>query len=624
MTPWKQRGLRFKLSLGISLTLLIILGISFWGAANYITAQLWQRETQTARNLNAITATLLEDAMMAGHKDNIQEAIETMGKSVGGHIDSIAVYDDQSVLTSFATGFPGGRAVSYESLAIEVSDPGCWDCHRFPPSERPAMTVVNVEGKDVIRNVVPLYNKQRCQTCHGTGQSVLGDSIVDLRLDQYQQAVTTVIAGLGLGIAAAIFLVGFVLFRLLRRIVLSPMGELINGTQAIVSGNLNHVVLLNTQDEVGQLSSAFNIMTERLRDLVSSLEQRVEERTRDLAQRTAYLEASAEVSQRASSVLDPRVLIQQIVDLIRDRFDLYYVGLFMVDEKREWANLVAGTGEAGQLMLQRNHRLKVGEGMIGWSIANSQARIAQDVGEDAVRFNNPHLPETRTEAALPLRSRGRVLGAISVQSLVPAAFNQDTITVLQTMSDQVATALDNAQLFAASQAALEAERRAYGELSREAWQEHLRSQKDLGIISSSVGELSLSPKEWTPEMKEAGKTGKIVKAGKGTIAVPIILRDQALGVVRLRKNEGEGDWSGEEIGLIETLVDQLELAVESARLYTDTQKMAARERLVTEITTKIRATTDPQVMLQTAITELRQALSVKQAQVILDIEGQER
>ena len=123
---WLQnRSLRFKLALGISSTMLISLGIAFFGISQYIQNQLWQRETQAAENLNAITATLIEDAMMAGRKDKIHQALETLGQSVGGRIDSIAIYDDQSVLTSFATGFPGGRTINRETLAVGAQDPSC-------------------------------------------------------------------------------------------------------------------------------------------------------------------------------------------------------------------------------------------------------------------------------------------------------------------------------------------------------------------------------------------------------------------------------------------------------------------------------------------------------------------
>lgn len=623
MIGWRQRGLRFKLSLVISLTLLAVLGLSFLGASSYMRSQLWQRETKAAQDLNAMASTLLVDAMMEGRKDKIQEAIVALGQSVGGQIDSISVYDDQAVLTAFGTGFPGGRTISRDSVDIALEEPNCWVCHKFSPEDRPTMATINLEGLEVIRNVVPLYNEPRCQTCHGTGQTVLGDSIVDIQLDQYQQAVTTVTIGLGVGIVLSITVVAYVLLLLVRRIVLSPLDDMVDITEAVVQGDLEQAVQPKSSDEVGKLGTAFNSMTRQLRGLIGSLEQRVDERTRDLKLRTDYLEASAEVSQAAATVLDPDVLIQQIVDLIQERFGLYYVGLFLVGQNNEWAILRAGTGNAGKIMLESDHRLRVGDGMIGWCIANAQARIASDVGDDGVRFDNPNLLETRSECALPMRSRGQVIGALTVQSKEPVAFNQDTITVLQTMADQVAIALENAQLYVESQNALEAERRAYGILNQDAWQEVLQSRDHIGVLASSDFGIQPPSKDWTPEMVEASQNGELVRPDDRTIAIPIILRDQILGVVRLQKNEGETGWTDDEMELMDTLVDQLEVALESARLYSDTQRSAARERLVTEITTKIRSNVDPQTMLRTAIIELRQALQANRAQVYMPQLSQE-
>ena len=185
------------------------------------------------------------------------------------------------------------------------------------------------------------------------------------------------------------------------------------------------------------------------------------------------------------------------------------------------------------------------------------------------------------------------------------------------MADQVAIALENAQLYRESQTALETERRAYGILSQEAWQELLRTRSLMGVLASS--DLGIQPpsKQWTPDMIEASQIGEIVRPDEHTISIPIILRDQILGVVRLQKDEGETGWTDGEIELMDTLVDQLEVALENARLYSDIQRSAARERLVTEITTKIRTNVDPQSMLRTAIIELRQALQANRAQVFL-------
>jgi PAS domain S-box-containing protein len=189
-------------------------------------------------------------------------------------------------------------------------------------------------------------------------------------------------------------------------------------------------------------------------ELLSSIAQQVAvviERARlhEHAQRRAVqLATAAEVSRDATSILDVGQLLTRTVDLIRERFDLYYAGIFLVDEAGQYAVLQAGTGEAGRQMLKRGHKLQVGSvSMVGQCVANAQACIALDVGKEAIRFDNPLLPETRTEMALPLISLGRVIGAMTVQSDQPAAFSDEDVTALQTVADQLANAIENARLY---------------------------------------------------------------------------------------------------------------------------------------------------------------------------------
>ena len=192
-----------------------------------------------------------------------------------------------------------------------------------------------------------------------------------------------------------------------------------------------------------------------------------QQQAREVSERRALrLQAAAEVSRTVNSILEPKALLQRVVDLVRERFDLYYAGLFLVDprgewsdEPGEWAVLRAGTGEAGQQMVAQGHKLRVGgESMIGACVAGAEARIAFDVGQEAVRFDNPFLPKTRSEMALPLTARGQAIGAMTIQSTQASAFSDEDITVLQTMADQVAIAIDNARLLEQTRRRAERER----------------------------------------------------------------------------------------------------------------------------------------------------------------------
>jgi serine phosphatase RsbU (regulator of sigma subunit) len=162
------------------------------------------------------------------------------------------------------------------------------------------------------------------------------------------------------------------------------------------------------------------------------------------------LQTAAEVSRSAGSVMEPDALIQRVVDLVQERFDLYYVGLFLVSSEPDglWAVLRMGSGEAGQKMLDQGHRLKVGgESMIGQCIADHKPLVVSDVGEEAVHFDNPFLPETHSEMALPLVTREGAIGALSIQSKERGAFGEEEVAVFETMAGQLANAIANARLY---------------------------------------------------------------------------------------------------------------------------------------------------------------------------------
>ena len=169
---------------------------------------------------------------------------------------------------------------------------------------------------------------------------------------------------------------------------------------------------------------------------------------KSLQRRSMQLLASSEVARSATQILDVQELLTHCVDLIRTHFGFYYAAIFLIDETGEWAWLRAATGEAGKKLLEVNHKLGVGsQSMVGWVTANNAARIALDVGEERIRFDNPYLPRTRSEIALPLRVRGAVIGALDAQSTSLNAFTEEDIQTIQMMADQVAIAIDNARLF---------------------------------------------------------------------------------------------------------------------------------------------------------------------------------
>ncbi|RLC74414.1 MAG: hypothetical protein DRI81_13855, partial [Chloroflexi bacterium] len=170
-------------------------------------------------------------------------------------------------------------------------------------------------------------------------------------------------------------------------------------------------------------------------------------RIREMERRSRQFQAAAEVARDIVAARELGDLLNRAVNLIRERFGFYHAGIFLVNDQGEYAVLQAATGKAGRQMLEQGHRLKVGEvGIVGYVTAVGLSRIALDVGADAVHFDNPLLPETRSEMALPLRVGKDVIGALDVQSRDAGAFDEEDVTILQTIADQVAVAIQNARL----------------------------------------------------------------------------------------------------------------------------------------------------------------------------------
>lgn len=425
---------------------------------------------------------------------------------------------------------------------------------------------------------------------------------------------------LNIGTAVVAVVAAVILSLFVARSISQPLDELVDTATQIAAGDFQREAPVRRDDEIGTVARAFNAMTDRLREFIAGLESRVQERTEDLEVRSEYLRASAEVGQIISSILDTDELIQEAVNLIRRQFNFYYVGLFLVGETEEWAVLKAGTGTAGQKMLAQKHRLQIGgDSMIGRCVALNEARIALDVGETAVRFENPLLPETRSEAALPLRSRGRVLGALTVQSSEPAAFQEDTVNVLQTMADQLATALDNARLFAETEQALESMRRTYQQFTQEAWLDLLAKRSDVGYQSGATYGVR-DADYWEAHMDRTVQEKHIVQEETDEgyrLAVPIAIRDTVIAVIDTYKPPGAGAWTDDEVSLLQGLADEIGTTLESARLYQNTQRQAAQEQLLSEITARFTSSLELNAILRSAVRELGQLPNVTEAVVHL-------
>ncbi|MFQ5615531.1 MAG: GAF domain-containing protein [Anaerolineales bacterium] len=351
-----------------------------------------------------------------------------------------------------------------------------------------------------------------------------------------------------------------------------------------------------------QSLAAANVELQEIRD---NLERRV-------SQRTAQLDATIEVGRAISFILDPVLLTREVVNLVTDHFGYYYAAIFLVDDTGHWAILRDASGEAGQKLLEQGHRLEIGgQSMVGTAVSTRQPRIAFDVGEEAIRFDNPLLPNTRSELALPIIISERVLGALDVQSVEEAAFSQQDIETLQNVGNQIAVALENARLFQETKKQLEEIDRLNQLYLQEGWREF--TTKQFRAIQYSDGNFSEQeiPDLTALEIANRERSLHIRQENDvSSLTIPITFQEHVIGAINLKAANKE--WTGEEISLVEAVSSQAALALENARLIRDTQRRAAREQLTREVTDKMRRAASVESILRTAVNELYQALGASQ------------
>ncbi len=406
------------------------------------------------------------------------------------------------------------------------------------------------------------------------------------------------------------------------QVLAAPITQLTGVAIKVAAGDMSATANIESQDEIGTLAHTFNNMTAQLRDQINTLEQRVSDRTHDLERQTLRLRAAAEVARDATSAQNVDELLNRAAGLIRDRFNFYHVGIFLVDKDRTFAVLRASPTDAGREMIANNHRLRVGEqGIVGRVAATGEPRIALDTGVDPVYFSNPLLPATHSEIALPLKTSEGTVGILDVQSDQPEAFTQDDIAVMQVMTDQLSIALERTRLLEQVETSLQELERTYSQFTSEAWKSFARSgQFTPGYKFDSI---RLEPIAEIPREAKAALergTGSISrstdkKSGLTTAVVPVRLRGQTIGVINIRF-QGK-DVPEESLTMVEQAADRLAIALETARLLAEARQRAQRDSLISELSGRVRATLDLDTVLKTAAQELQQAFQLKEAEVRL-------
>ena len=389
-------------------------------------------------------------------------------------------------------------------------------------------------------------------------------------------------------------------------------------------------LLENLQNTQGELTDK-NL---ELQAVSTNLENTVKLRTLELnaanqrnERRAKQFEAIAQVSRVINQTREIDSLLPQITQVISQQFGFYHVGVFLMDANSEYAVLIAANSTGGQRMLARSHKLKVGQtGIVGYVAGTGLPRIALDTGADAIFFNNPDLPDTRSEIALPLLRQGReVMGILDVQSREPNAFNQEDVRILATLADQAAIAIENARLFEQSQNAIQEAETFYRRDLKEGWSRFTRSQQIAGVQRRNLKTNFFSEPLEIPGALEAVRSGSAYKKietqdATSLMTIPMKLRGEVVGVLNVKAGT-DHNWSEDEMDIITAIVERAALSIENARLLDESRKIAEREHAIGEISTKIGAGTEIDAILRTAVREL--GAHISGTQVTVEIGGGE-
>lgn len=434
-------------------------------------------------------------------------------------------------------------------------------------------------------------------------------------------------------------LVAIVIGVNMMRSINLPLLELISATEKLAAGEMSTRIAVTNLDEVGRAALTFNQMAEDIEKNQITMRARAGE----LEQRSLELETITEVAREITIIHDLNTLLNVSANLIRERFKYYHVGIFLIDERGEFAILRAASSTAAPKMLEQNYRLKVGqEGLVGNVTRTGQAHIALDIDmdathfqnpflpvmypistvtpndTDATHFQNPFLPQTRSAIALPLRSRSITIGALDIQTDVQSAFSEQDVKVLQLLADQLAAAIENAQLVQQVNETLAEFNNAYQLQTQNVWQSAINQYERSAYEYDGIQVRSV-PQNLPNNLLQQLENGKpiIIRENneqnndhtKTTLMVPLMVLNQVIGVIGLEQEDPDHIWTNEEISIAQAAANRAGITLENARLLEESQRRAVKERTIFEATARIGSALSIENILQTTAEELEKVLS---------------
>lgn len=406
------------------------------------------------------------------------------------------------------------------------------------------------------------------------------------------------------------------------RSIARPVRTLIQQAQRVTTRDFNPVTPLNQKDEIGELSRAFALMTDWLRESYQTLEQRVFERTR-------RLEAVATLSERVNAILHVEDLLVEVVNQTQSNFGYYHVHIYLINDTRDKLVVAAGTGQAGAEMTAKGHNIAVNaSSLVARAARTGQVVWVEDVLETGDWLPNPLLPSTRSEMAVPIVVDGQVVGVLDVQEDDVAGFDEGDANLLRSLASQVGVAVRNARLFERVEIALAEAHRAQARYMDQAWDRSSIDHQGGKSLYTRADAAPVSPvkQQQFEEFSTQALTQfepTVVPADDETgqaLLSPVYLRDKKIGVMQIHSQKQK--WSDDDLAIVQAVVDQLAQTADNLRLFEETRNRAGREQTIREITEKMRAATSMEKLVQTAAQELGKRLSAGHTVVELGVDHQ--
>lgn len=407
-------------------------------------------------------------------------------------------------------------------------------------------------------------------------------------------------------------LISLIAVWIIDQMFIRPIRAISETLRATSTGDFTSPLPVNRgDDEVGVLAETVIELRQQIQSLTQDMEARIEARSRDL-------QVTQDIGRAAISQSDLDSLMNSVINLITERFNrIYHAQIFLIEGS--YAVLKASTGTAGQQLLRRGHRLAVGSlSVIGQVTLQNQTIIARDTTASEVHSRNEFLKDTRSELAIPMRIGNRTIGVLDVQSKERDSFDDNLVAILETMTDQIAMAIENTRLYEESTIRLKEMEHATRHRLQQNWEDFMYSQRTNQMMTQAGAQNIFDFTQLRDQASQSGKfaIGEVTERDTIPVAIPIVIRDQVLGVIEWEL--AEADFNRNRLLLAEELASRLAVSLDNARLVQASQQSVENERVVNTISAKISGQTDIEQILQTAIREVGQALRAPRVNISLN------